>query len=160
MNLFGAEARESAMLPIGIGVFTILALFAALLFKAQGQRRQLEQHSITAEALRALMVADREVLLFDVREPLDLLADAERIPGSSRLAPKQIEENADIVPRDKDIVVYCTCPSDKTSRALTRRALAKNFLRFKFLKGGIAAWKQKGYPVEPYRETFHLDTAT
>jgi len=36
-----------------------------------------------------------------------------------------------------------------------------HFLRIKFLKGGLAAWKAKGYPVEPYNEQpFHLDTAT
>ena len=29
-----------------------------------------------------------------------------------------------------------------------------------FLKGGLAAWKAKGYPVVPYDKTFHLDTGT
>jgi 3-mercaptopyruvate sulfurtransferase SseA len=28
----------------------------------------------------------------------------------------------------------------------------------KFLKGGLAAWKAKGYPVESYQEVFHLYT--
>jgi len=32
--------------------------------------------------------------------------------------------------------------------------------RVKFLKGGLAAWKAKGYPVVPYDKTFHLDTGT
>jgi rhodanese-related sulfurtransferase len=36
------------------------------------------------------------------------------------------------------------------------RALAQHFFRIKFLKGGLAAWKAKGYPVEPYNESFHL----
>jgi 3-mercaptopyruvate sulfurtransferase SseA len=31
--------------------------------------------------------------------------------------------------------------------------------RVKFLKGGLAAWKAKGYPVERYDKSFHLDTA-
>jgi len=58
--------------------------------------------------------------------------------------------------------VYCTCPSDKTSRAIALKAqdLAPNFdlNRVKFLRGGLAAWKAKGYPVVPYNHTFHLDT--
>jgi len=37
-----------------------------------------------------------------------------------------------------------------------RRALSLNFLRIKFLKGGLAAWKAMGYPVEPYTQPFHL----
>ncbi len=44
--------------------------------------------------------------------------------------------------------MYCTCPSDKTSRAiaLKAQALAPNIdlNRVKFLKGGLAAWKAKG----------------
>ena len=60
--------------------------------------------------------------------------------------------------------MYCTCPSDKTSRAIALKAqgFAPNvdIKRVKFLKGGLAAWKAKGYPVVPYDKTFHLDTGT
>jgi 3-mercaptopyruvate sulfurtransferase SseA len=35
-----------------------------------------------------------------------------------------------------------------------------HFLRIKFLKGGLAGWKAKGYPVELYKKPFHLDTRT
>jgi 3-mercaptopyruvate sulfurtransferase SseA len=30
----------------------------------------------------------------------------------------------------------------------------------KFLKGGLDGWKAKGYPVEPYTQSFHLDTGS
>jgi rhodanese-related sulfurtransferase len=62
--------------------------------------------------------------------------------------------------RDADSVVYCTCPNDKTSRVISRRALAMHFLRIKFLKGGLAGWKAKGYPVARYEKPFQLDTRT
>jgi 3-mercaptopyruvate sulfurtransferase SseA len=35
-----------------------------------------------------------------------------------------------------------------------------HFMQVKFLKGGLAAWKAKGYPVERYEKSFHLDTRT
>jgi len=57
-------------------------------------------------------------------------------------------------------VVYCTCPSDKTSRTVLRRAFTLGFVRIKFLKGGLAAWKAKGYPIEPYKEVFHLNPSS
>jgi rhodanese-related sulfurtransferase len=66
-------------------------------------------------------------------------------------------ERPTLIPKEKDAVVYCTCPSDKTSRAVLRRAFTLGFFRIKFLKGGLAAWKAKGYPVEPYKEVFHLN---
>jgi hypothetical protein len=35
---------------------------------------QIEKHSISAEELHALLASDQEVFVFDVRQPLDLLA--------------------------------------------------------------------------------------
>ena len=148
------------MTLILIGVVAVAAVFVALWIKAAKERRDLERHSITPEALYALLNSKQEVLLYDVRLPLDLLADAEKIPGARRVAPKEIQEHPDLIPKDKELVVYCTCPSDATSRVISQRARALHFTKVKFLKGGLGGWKQKGYPVEPYTEAFHLDTAT
>ena len=120
--------------------------------------REMERHSITAEELHALLASNQDVLLFDVRQPLDLLAYPEIIPKAQRVAPNEVLEKPSLIPKEKDAVVYCTCPSDKTSRVVLRRALALQFFRVKFLKGGLAAWKAKGYPVESYQEVFHLYT--
>jgi rhodanese-related sulfurtransferase len=123
-------------------------------------QHRLEHHSITPEVLHTLLASNQEILLLDVRQPLDLLADSEIIPGAKRIPPREILKNPSLIPRDKDAVAYCTCPGDKTARVIIRRARALHFDRVKFLKGGLAAWKAKGYPVEPYLESFHLDAAT
>ena len=141
-------------------VLGILVLVIAYWRKRTRDRRELEQHSITPEALRGLLDSNQEVLIFDVRQPLDLLADSKIIPGAIRIPPKEVRENPSLIPRDKDTIVYCTCPSDKTSRAILHQALALQFSRMKFLRGGLGAWQAKGYPVEPYRESFRLDTAS
>jgi len=124
--------------------------------KRKADRTDMEEHSISPEALHALLGADQEVLLYDVRQPLDLLANSEIIPGATRIPPKEVLENPSLIPKEKDSIVYCTCPSDKTSRLILHRARALHFLRIKFLRGGLEAWKAKGYPVEPYNKPFHL----
>ena len=146
-------------------LFTLMAICVAAVclliliwIKRTRDRRDMELHSITAEALHSLLVSNREVLLYDVRQPLDLLADSEIIPGATRIPPKELLQNPLLIPRDRDLVVYCTCPGDKTSRKVLRMAEAMHFFRVKFLKGGLAGWKKKGYPVEPYEKPFHLDT--
>jgi rhodanese-related sulfurtransferase len=143
-----------------IGVVVVIAIFIAFWVKAVKERRDLELHSITPEDLYAQLNAKMEVLLFDVRQPLDLLTESEIIPGARRVPPKEIEDNAKLIPRDREVVVYCTCPSDATAKLISQRAQALHFTKVKFLKGGLGGWKQKGYPVEPYREPFRLDTAT
>jgi rhodanese-related sulfurtransferase len=135
-----------------------VGLLIALWTKRTRDRHEMEQHSITPEALHTLLASNQDVLLFDVRLPLDLLVNSEIIPGAKRLAPRELLENPSLIPRDIDVVVYCTCPSDKTSRAILHRALAIGFLRIKLLKGGLEAWKASGFPVEPYEESFHLDS--
>ena len=138
----------------------IVCLLIVMSIKRTRDRQETEQHSITPEALHTLLVSNQDVLLFDVRQPLDLLVSYEIIPGAKRIPPRDVLENPSLIPKEKDSIVYCTCPSDKTSRAILHRVLALQFLRVKFLKGGLAAWKAKGYPVEPYNEPFHLDTLT
>ena len=140
----------------------IAAIIATLVLigfwiKSRRGKRELEEHSITPEALHTLLTSHQDVLIFDVRLPLDLLADSEIIPGATRLAPKEVIENPSLIPKEKDSIVYCTCPSDETARSILNRALALKFFRVKFLKGGLEAWKAKGYPVEPYNKPFQLD---
>lgn len=146
---------------IAIAIWGLLAVIWTRRMKA---RRAFERLSITPEALHDLIVAHHNVLILDVRQPLDLLADSEIIEGAQRISPQDAEQNPSLIQADKELVVYCTCPSDKTSRAIAAKAqvLAPNVdvSRVKFLKGGLAAWKAKGYPVVPYDKTFHLDTGT
>jgi|SRR5579863_3760964 len=141
-----------------LAVVGVVALGISLVvrWKRRRDQRDLEQHSITADDLHELLASDQEVLLFDVRQPLDLLAYPEMIPKAQRVAPDEVLARPTLIPKEKDAVVYCTCPSDKTSRMVLRRAFGLGLFRIKFLKGGLAAWKAKGYPVEPYTEVFHL----
>jgi rhodanese-related sulfurtransferase len=144
---------------LALVVVGVVALGISLVVRVKRRRDQheMDQHSISAEELHALLTSHQEVLLFDVRQPLDLLAYPEMIPKAQRVAPDEVLARPTLIPKGKDAVVYCTCPSDKTSRTVLRRALALGFFRIKFLKGGLAAWKAKGYPVEPYTEAFHLN---
>ena len=135
-------------------------VFVVIWIKRRRDRHELELNSITPEALHSLLSSNQEVLLFDVRQPLDLLGDSEIIPGATRIAPKDLLANPLLIPKEKDSVVYCTCPDDKTSRLILHRAQAMHFLRIKFLTGGLAGWKARGYPVERYEKSFHLDTRT
>lgn len=137
---------------IGIAVLSVLGV----LWKKRREQRNLGRHSVTAEELHSLLTSNRKILLFDLRQPLDLLAHTEIIPGAQRIPPKEVLETPTLIPKEEDAIIYCTCPGEKTSRAILRQALALHFERIKFLKGGLDAWKAKGYPVEPYKDVFHL----
>jgi len=136
----------------------VAALLAAMRAKRMRDRREMERYSITPEALHALLASNREVLVIDVRHPLDILGDSVIIPGAQWLAPEEIRTNPALLPKEQDLIVYCTCPSDKTSQTILHRALAMGFTRIKFLKDGLDGWRANGFPVEPYLKPFHLDS--
>lgn len=136
-----------------------LLIFGIFRMRQLRKRREIEEFSIGPEMLHDLM-EKQEVLLFDVRQPLDFLAYAEIIPGAVRIAPKDLVEQTASFPRDQNSVIYCTCVNDETSRMILQKARALKFTRVKLLTGGLAAWKAKGYPVEPYDKPFRLDTAS
>jgi rhodanese-related sulfurtransferase len=148
------------MTAILIVICAAALLVAIWWINSERNNRLLERHSIEPEELQAQRASNPDMLVYDVRLPLDLLADSEIIPGAKRLAPKDVIENPSLIPKDKEAVIYCTCRSEKTSRNILKRALALNFTRIKFLRGGLEDWKAKGYPVEPYQKTFRLDSAT
>jgi rhodanese-related sulfurtransferase len=151
---------EDAMYLIAIcAVGFALLIFGIFRMRQLRKRREIEEFSIGPEMLHDLM-EKQEVLLFDVRQPLDFLAYAEIIPGAVRIAPKDLVEQTASFPRDQNSVIYCTCVNDETSRMILQKARALKFTRVKLLTGGLAAWKAKGYPVEPYDKPFRLDTAS
>ena len=139
-----------------LATICILVLLAAMLVKRVRDQREFEQHTITPEALYALLASNRNVAIFDVRQPLDLLGDSVIIPGAKWFAPQAVLDDPSLISENKDLIVYCTCPSDKTGLVVVRRALAKGFSQIRLLKGGLDSWRAEGYPVEPYEKPFHL----
>jgi rhodanese-related sulfurtransferase len=144
---------------IALPILAAVVLFLLFtLWRRRRERGELADHSITPQELNTLLSEKRPIKLFDVRLSLDLLAYSEIIPGAERLPPERIAELESSLPRDEDLVVYCTCISEKTSKKIIERALALKFTRIKLLKGGLEGWKANGFPVEPYTIPFHLDT--
>ena len=74
-------------------VLTVIAIviwgwLAVIWMRRIKARREIERLSITPEALHEPLVAHHDVLVLDVRQPLDLLADSEIIEGAQRISPR------------------------------------------------------------------------
>lgn len=132
------------------------AVVAVELLRAK-ERHELKERFITPQELHTLMSRSK-VLLFDIREPLDLLGKSEIIRGAKWIAPEAVIKNPSLIPKDQDSVIYCTCPSDETGMKVMRRALAMHFSRMKLLQGGLDAWIASGYQTVPYTQAFQLST--
>ena len=145
---------------VAVMAVAVLAVIGLIVWKWRSDRqRRLEQHMIEVDALHRLLEQEPGLVLLDVRQPLDLLAHSEMIPGAKRIPPKEVLANPELIPKDREAIVYCTCEGQKTSREIVQFGLSIGLERIRLLRGGLDAWKAKGYPVVPYRESFRLDTA-
>ncbi len=52
------------------------------------------------------------------------------------------------LPRDRDIVVYCTCPSEASAARVAKVLMNNGFKHVRPLQGGLDAWIEAGYAVD------------
>jgi membrane protein DedA with SNARE-associated domain/rhodanese-related sulfurtransferase len=90
---------------------------------------------------------EREMVIFDVRSHGYYSSAASRIKGSNRLEPNRLPQQIESLPRDKEMILYCTCRSDATSVRVAR-ILQRHGCRSSVIKGGLRAWKKGGFPLE------------
>jgi hypothetical protein len=69
--------------------------------------RELFVARITPEELKQKMDAGEDIAVIDVRHSLDFEADPYIIPGALIIPSEQLESHPE-VPRDREIVVYCS----------------------------------------------------
>ena len=94
-----------------LGVILAGGLAGYILFKyVQRQRflRQLRIARLTPEELKQKLDAGEDLVIVDLRHSLDFEAEPETIPGAIHLSPDQLEQRHHEIPRDRDVVLYCT----------------------------------------------------
>jgi rhodanese-related sulfurtransferase len=111
--------------------------------------QQNDKETITAEDLLAKLNKGEKILIFDVRTLGQYKASANRIKGDIRLEEEEIDTTLKNVPKDQEIVTYCTCPDEATSNYFAVKIKDRGFKKVFALKGGYYAWLRIDGPTEP-----------
>jgi membrane protein DedA with SNARE-associated domain len=69
---------------------------------------QLAIARITPEEVKQRLDAGEDLLILDMRDVFELEAEPHTIPGAFHLPIEQLDGNHNKIPRDRDIVLYCT----------------------------------------------------
>ena len=86
-------------------------LVAYVLFKYQQRRRfyrLLRMARITVDDLRNLIDAGKSPIVVDVRTAAARSADPRRIPGAVVMSVDQVDDRVADLPREREIILYCT----------------------------------------------------
>ncbi len=128
--------------------------FAELLRWAQRRNTLPKQvRPIAPEELKRALEAGEPLAVIDLRHPLDFLPDPRVIPGAIRISPEEIATRHQEIPRDRDVVLYCTCPNESTSRDVAAMLIAQGITRVRPLVGGVQGWRVRGYPLVELERT-------
>jgi membrane protein DedA with SNARE-associated domain/rhodanese-related sulfurtransferase len=94
-------------------------------------------------------IAGRDnVAIFDVRSHGYYDKGTMRIRNSTRIEPNMLAGQLDLLPKDRKIVLYCTCYREATS-VMVARALAGKGISSAVIRGGLEGWKKASLPLEP-----------
>jgi membrane protein DedA with SNARE-associated domain len=113
--MFSDQLEQVADRVSGFGASIMAIVVAGLLFYIgwkyiQRRRfiRSLRIARITPEELKQRLDAGEDIVVVDLRHSLELEGDPPTIPGAIRLSAEKLDESPDKIPRDREIVLFCT----------------------------------------------------
>ena len=133
-------------------VSVIGALLVAYIGYKWWERRRfyavLRMARIDVQELYGMMSKTPAPLIVDVRSPTALTLDSRRIPGALNVPLLQVEQHLKDLPRDREIVAYCTCPNEASAAQVAKLLMNSGFRKVRPLQGGLDAWIAAGFAVD------------
>lgn len=152
--LFSRQLEQVLALASASGRWLLIAgltLFIAYLAAKYARRarfiRMLRVARISSDELRNKLQAGADVVIVDLRLPLDFAAAPQTLPGALRLAPEELASRHQEIPRDREVVLYCSCPDESTSTRAALLLKQYGIHRVRPLAGGYETWMQKNFPL-------------
>jgi membrane protein DedA with SNARE-associated domain/rhodanese-related sulfurtransferase len=133
-------------------VALLVTLLVAYIAYKSYRRRQfyatLRMARISVTELYQLIEAGATPLIVDVRSATAHALEPRVIPGALRIPLSGIGDHLKQLPRERDIVLYCTCPNEASAAQVAKVLMNHGFKRVRPLHGGLDAWIAAGYSAE------------
>jgi membrane protein DedA with SNARE-associated domain/rhodanese-related sulfurtransferase len=116
------------------------------------QRRRffatLRMARISVAELYRLIESGAEPVIVDVRSSVGRTLEPRRIPGALPILLGEVDQHVRDLPRDREIVIYCSCPNEASAARIAKILMSQGFKRVRPLEGGLEAWLAAGYKAE------------
>lgn len=137
---------------IGMAMVNASAIGAQASAQAKPEQpREIER--ITADELKTKLAKNEPVMIIDLRGVDSFVGSPSKVKGAVHMKARRLRYRLSFapfkdLPRDREIVTYCACPSDEISVRAAHVLLDAGFKRVRALKGGWQAWIKAGGQVE------------
>jgi membrane protein DedA with SNARE-associated domain/rhodanese-related sulfurtransferase len=153
--LFSPQLEQiiNGLVGLGHGAIGVIAGLAALYisykyFQRYRLLRELRMARITVDELHQKQEAGEKPLILDLRPHIELEQNPSLIRGAIHMTMDEVEHRHQEIPRDRDIILYCSCPNEVSSAKVALNLHRKGIARVRPLLGGIDAWRERNYPTE------------
>lgn len=129
----------------------VMLLAAYIAYKWWERRRfyeMLRMARISVGDLYELIQAGASPVIIDVRSITARDLEPRWIPGALHVPLQDVAHRLKELPRNREIIVYCTCPSEASAAQVAKILMNHGFKRVRPLHGGLDAWVAAGYAVE------------
>ncbi len=129
----------------------VLALAGYVAYKAWERTRffkLLRMARINVADLHRLIESGAKPVIVDVRSRTARSLEPRWIPGALHVPLEDMARHLKDLPRDREIILYCSCPSEASAARVARMLMSHGFKRVRPLFGGLDAWLAAGYAVE------------
>ncbi|MGA7885375.1 MAG: VTT domain-containing protein [Acidobacteriaceae bacterium] len=130
-----------------IFVLLLLGFLGWRMLERRAFLRSVRMARLEPTELKRMMDEGEPVFIVDLRHRLDYLPDPRTLPGALSLTPDKLVEHSQRIPRDQEIVLFCTCPSEATAAKMALTLRKMGIHRVRPLRGGYDEWKRLGYPL-------------
>jgi membrane protein DedA with SNARE-associated domain/rhodanese-related sulfurtransferase len=147
---------------LGIGAAIVGTLGVFIGFRWLRRRRllkQLEMSRISVNELYAMMSAGAVPVIIDVRTPENRRHDPYLIPGALTLDISQLETELVDLARKQQVILYCSCPNEISAALVAQRLRKLGFDDVRPLLGGLDAWRDEGWELQPIVATLPGDSS-
>ena len=136
----------SIALAAGVGLLT-----AYVGYKWWERRRfyqMLRMARISVAELNELIQSGAAPLIIDVRSPTARTLEPHWIPGALHISLPDVGVHLKDLPRDRDTILYCSCPSEASAARVAKILMNHGFKQVRPLHGGLDAWVAAGHAIE------------
>jgi membrane protein DedA with SNARE-associated domain/rhodanese-related sulfurtransferase len=131
-------------------VGALILLSAYIAFKWWERTRfykMLRMARISVDELHEMIETGTSPLIIDVRSATARALEPHWIPGALHISLPDVAVHMKDLPRDRDIILYCTCPSEASAARVAKTLMNHGFKRVRPLHGGLDAWVAAGHGV-------------
>jgi membrane protein DedA with SNARE-associated domain/rhodanese-related sulfurtransferase len=136
----------------GLAGLIIAGLLAAYIAFKWWERarfyRLLRMARISVSELYDLIQTGAQPIIVDVRSHTAKALEPRSIPGARHVPLQEVGRHIADLPRDRDIVLYCTCPNEASAARVAKILMNHGFKKVRPLHGGLDAWVAAGHSLD------------